>query len=1136
MMFLQFAIWGAWMPVLATRLLGPLKFNGKQAGSIPSNPGLQGSVLRTLKKRFPSNGFALVVTVALMVLLALLAVGLLSLSTTSLRSSSRSLAKAEAEANARLALTLAIAQLQSLAGPDQRVTAPATVAFEEADSMLPPGRKQWSGVWRSSPDRASRFDRGRPEDFAGWLVSGGDALTLEAALQDARDDATVGRLPDGTQSDAPRIATPGGRLAWWTADEAQKAPLDLPAANPADDGERLVALHAPARPTPEVNAGFEALDTSPEVARKIVTTNQAALAAAQVPDDLRAHFTADTRAVVSDVRHGGLKRDLSTLFELPADHVPGEYGDWTGRSSFSDRDVYLYGDPAVALGARWNHLHAFYNLYKDVDRIGGIPYIEPHSGLIDWHLADRYVDFGDEAGGFRFPRIAKVIYVFSYTASPTTGDRRRLGLGVDIFVTLWNPFDTGILFPLDTTFYAKFSKGLPFMFQWYLNDVAQGSRTNLQQIASGGNLFVQSKFLNPGHGRLFHMAPGETLVFSIKGSSIVPGAGKRPDFRPGIHYQEGITNYGLLGAAGDLTGDPGDRVSVSLEPTDDVSAYTIAGVPTSQYIDFWIYDAARHRPFYEHRGELIAERETRFTRDMPTIDRNEVRSVSLGEVTGRRQPFAAFIMETRTAGDSRAPVPAFLFSGNARLSSRLDSNLENLAYERLEYRLEPVSGWDSDLIQATLPGDPAGPHHGYIGSGRIPATGRTHVTSHSIPAIPPISLATLRHAGIGDGAATLRATHWGFNSTPNPLYADSAVGNSYAHPLLPSSVAESRKDYDHCFLANELLWDSWFFSSLAPRRYPWFSSEQTLADAWSDFLAGEGSLLNPRMRAYPGRESAAEITRRLFPRSELKPDAHREIAAYLMLDGPFNVNSTSIEAWAAFLASTRGQTIERLSKTGRGSQRVEASGTLFSRTERVLDGPVGESMELDSHYAGYRDLDDEQILLLAEEVVAEVKTRGPFLSVSEFVNRRLSRDPETSLSGTLQTAIDRSGLNNKVAAAARPGLRAPMGARVRNADAATLSTAAGAPGWLMQGDILDPLGPFITVRGDTFRIRTCGESLAADGSVAARAWCEAVVQRTPDWLDTRDAKTLWPPDQPANQRFGRRFEIVSFCWLSGPDT
>lgn len=34
LMFLEFAVWGAWYPVLATRLLGPLKFTGKQTGWI----------------------------------------------------------------------------------------------------------------------------------------------------------------------------------------------------------------------------------------------------------------------------------------------------------------------------------------------------------------------------------------------------------------------------------------------------------------------------------------------------------------------------------------------------------------------------------------------------------------------------------------------------------------------------------------------------------------------------------------------------------------------------------------------------------------------------------------------------------------------------------------------------------------------------------------------------------------------------------------------------------------------------------------------------------------------------------------------------------------------------------------------
>lgn len=86
------------------------------------------------------------------------------------------------------------------------------------------------------------------------------------------------------------------------------------------------------------------------------------------------------------------------------------------------------------------------------------------------------------------------------------------------------------------------------------------------------------------------------------------------------------------------------------------------------------------------------------------------------------------------------------------------------------------------------------------------------------------------------------------------------------------------------------------------------------------------------------------------------------------------------------------------------------------------------------------------------------------------------------------------------------------------------------------------------MRDDTFRIRAYGESLDAFGNVIARAWCEAVVQRMPEYCDTSNDATVTARDMSAsgvftdnaaltstNRLFGRRFVIESFRWLSGSE-
>ncbi len=92
-------------------------------------------------------------------------------------------------------------------------------------------------------------------------------------------------------------------------------------------------------------------------------------------------------------------------------------------------------------------------------------------------------------------------------------------------------------------------------------------------------------------------------------------------------------------------------------------------------------------------------------------------------------------------------------------------------------------------------------------------------------------------------------------------------------------------------------------------------------------------------------------------------------------------------------------------------------------------------------------------------------------------------------------------------------------------------------------DLLQGLSSSLSVRGDTFLVRSYGESLQSDGKVAARAWCEAVVQRIPEYVDPSDAADKkmrfadqlpneTPDLQLLNKTFGRQFKIVSFRWLN----
>jgi hypothetical protein len=265
----------------------------------------------------------------------------------------------------------------------------------------------------------------------------------------------------------------------------------------------------------------------------------------------------------------------------------------------------------------------------------------------------------------------------------------------------------------------------------------------------------------------------------------------------------------------------------------------------------------------------------------------------------------------------------------------------------------------------------------------------------------------------------------------------------------------------------------------------------------------------------------------------LHPEAISRIGAHVFLDGAFNVNSTRKDAWQAVLTTARdnakllnGKPVPNTGKTPFGSSGIVAAEAA---------APTANPTEV-SQWSGFRSLDDAQIEKLAGQIVKEVKTRGPFLSLADFINRRPGDSGNARLLGTTQAAIEAAGLNDALKGGNRSVATSDF-ANLPAPEAATagggLSRSVGIPGYLMQSDVLSAVANELTPRGDTFRIRGYGSATDAAGRVIAETWCEVIVQRMPDYLDPADPAETEHAEltKKVNQTFGRRFQIISFQWL-----
>ena len=429
------------------------------------------------------------------------------------------------------------------------------------------------------------------------------------------------------------------------------------------------------------------------------------------------------------------------------------------------------------------------------------------------------------------------------------------------------------------------------------------------------------------------------------------------------------------------------------------------------------------------------------------------------------------------------------------------------------------------------------------------------------PALGIVSLGQLQHAAFA---------HF-------PWHPSLALGNGFADPSSPDvatsqslsvqveyfsnnfpnlpGIAHQKDDvptssyynYDLAYELNAAMWDSYMVSGIPADDNGWTGASQpwTRAASW------------PNARLVPLGSKALPTPTPAIPTAYYAP-------ASTGVAGAFNVNSTNVRAWVALLSSARNL---RVPTALAGSDNV---GTPFLRNLRPQQGKVQGTVSNASFnkevWGGYRSLTDAEVEALATQIVAEVRRRGPFLSLADFVSRRLEPvDPATAPYvhpgnlGTLQAAIENAGLNSSFgtpvssASGAYEGdfnriQRSPVAdyadpednLRLRPRAAARVAhRAAGAPGYLLQSDILQQLAPAMTARSDTFVVRVYGQSTDSSGTRSlAEVWGEAVVQRMPDPVIREDDSLAagLNPEQPApgvarKIDLGRRFRVVSFRWL-----
>lgn len=1171
---------------------------------------LQTPQLGWLNRHEPAQGFILIVTLSMMALLTLLAVGLFTLASVKLRSSQRESDLVVARSNARLGLLVALNQLQETLGPDQRVTAPADLEFPSAASS------KWVGVYgnASAADYSQRPSAIPSEPYKpallNWLVSGNHDVAFSVSTtsgsfgqitspatgipfnptdQVSGLDGTAGSLTisnqravlmvgsgsvDNASDSTNYVAAPvveirgqtgtdiSGGYAYWVGDEGIKARVDLrdnyrqqDSAAEAEAGKAFSFLTAQRngiemmrRDGSTTSKMGDDFDPDHPDLEKLTTTGGFPLLfpSLAAPAKTRFHdITAHSKSVIADSYAGGLKQDIGAA-------IYGGSGPSDSDRLFTPENSSEFGLPT------WGHLRSWANLSAPLTNP---PPVMPVASVRPY--TPTQTKFG--------PVI--LVSDLAFGVEKVVGAPNQLRIQIFPALVLWNPYTVGI----PATNYE-----IAFGFR----PGTAGHDTMRLQLGNSPNfddaswdtvgtfsLGAGDAAMSPGNGFFRFLVQGSEIpagechiyLADAPGSIYTQGTSRlvrAPDTAPigyNTRYLTSSTSFNfdptsfttpyvrLITDMGSKFGmADGDRLEVVLTTPGTLTNGFNQNTPVYQaLLDMNLFqrfasvkspptlNTVGLQPLQFARSQIMMESRGGFAADWSrTGAMNRSGRGERNRWLANQNPMAPYIKRTANEADLRGGA----FSHGNVFSGENDLNRTMLGMAR------------TDNYQAGIGGDPS-----------------PGVDAPLIDILPSssslMSLGQLQHAQLDPYGFGTTYTFGNAGANVN-IAREKQFKAAQIAPPGASPTAYQDSLYDMSWHLNRALWDRYFISS-APT-----SLKQSEIDE-------NDPLPNARMEYFKGAGRTPSV-------GELSPNdpaALTEAAANLMVNGGFNINSTSVDAWRAILTGTNQLNVPpTLANPTYSSEPLNAMMPRFSRDVRTSDGNDENGMTnmwsssdvRKNVYRGNRELvlfreegknsessADAQERLhevageLAEKIVEEIRLRGPFLSLGDFVNRDLVPGDE-GIRGTLQAALDKMESNqvNPDGSFSRIGAFVDnssgnnaipnwdgehfMGTPISEKGSSSNSRTATAPKHLTQADVLSTLGPSLSARSDTFTIRSYGEAVDAQGSPTAKAWCEAVVQRVPDYIDPSDEASTPPQDltQNTNVNLGRRFEIVSFRWLS----